>query len=47
MPGVRAVSAGKWVQLDLLSPDDPIPYNLTIKAEVELDVTEFEHSGDD
>ena len=47
MPGVRAVSAGKWVQLDLFAPDDPIPYGLTPKAEVELDVTEFEQSGGD
>ena len=47
VPGVRPVSAGKWVQLGLFNPNAPVPYVLTPKAEVELDVTEFERSGDD
>jgi hypothetical protein len=40
------VSAGKWAQLDLLSPDDPVPYSLTPKAEVELFVSAIEQDGD-
>lgn len=46
MPGVRAVSAGKWVQLDMFAPDDPVPYSLTPEAEAELSGSDRDQDGD-
>lgn len=47
MPGVRAVSADGWVQTGLFDPHAPVPYSLTAKAEVELDLADLEQSADD